>query len=117
MPVRIVEEDEKLRHEYCGGIFYYRRALKREIDRWVRVCTNNKGRTNDTKLTQMALSYCLLGWEEGTVVDGKGNNLEFSEEVMESLPGEFYLEFADLIGLSQPEEKEEEIKNSTGTSS
>jgi hypothetical protein len=117
MPVKIVKEEERLPFEYAGGMFWYRRPMLKEKQRWTQECTNARGNIDFYKLIQKAVPNCLLGWDDGAVIDEDEKPIAFSSELALSMPEDFYLELSGKLGLSEPDSSKNNgaLKNSKST--
>lgn len=123
MSVQIISENERGSFDFNGHKYYYRRAPISKIKRWE--FTNKNRRTGEVDWYAVSIEgtkYCLIGWEQGAVIDEQGTLISYSEEWVldnaDRFPQEFYSVLGDHIGISNinsKDKKEKELKNSKST--
>lgn len=117
MPVKIINDDERLSFVFAGGKFYYRRPPLKLKKRWVSECTNARGVIDGYALIEKAVPYCLLGWDDNAVIGADDKSIPFSDEIALKMPEDFYTLFSGQLGLENPENDETNgsLKNSKST--
>ena len=117
MAIQIIKTDERLELEYEGGIFYYRRPPLKMKKKWLGEIKDLRGNWNEYAMIEKYLPYCFIGWKDGAVIDEDGKNVAFDQKLVFEMPENFYGELSAALGISQPDQEENESKNSKGTSS
>jgi len=103
MPVTIIDRNEKIKWVYQGATFHYRRPPLQQKKKWINDSTNRNGITDNVAVLEKAVAWCLLGWDDGAVVDLEGKNIKFSDEAAQMLPEDWMIEFSEQLGLSTTE--------------
>ena len=119
MPIKVITNDENEILKFQGGKFYYKRPPLKMKKKWTRENTNRHGIIDFYGIMEKAVDYCLLNWDDKAVIDADNKPVSYSPELALMLSEEFYLEFGDALGISNPDsdEPETEVKNLKSTSS
>jgi hypothetical protein len=115
MAVRIINDNERLHIDIEGARFFFRRLPAHVRASIIEQYTDKRSGVQDwVKISIAYLQHCLYGWER--VIDGHGEALPFSTEIIKYLPDTVQSELVEIVGKNT-DQLDDEVKNSSITPS
>jgi len=102
----LIEEEERLAYKLGASTIYYRRVSPARARTFREMHTQN-GTVNQEALAKDVLNYCIIGW--ANVTDAKGEEVQFTIDKVDSLPGAIRQELVQRI--TDGDRFEELVKN------
>lgn len=112
MPIRLIEEDERLTFVYEDAKLFYRRMPHDKKATLLQRCTEVKKRvevTDNAKFMREMLKRTVTGWEG--FVDSSGDPVPFTHDALMMVPETVVSAFVDHMDEEGNEEDEYHRKN------
>ncbi len=100
MPVKLINQNERLKLEIDGSTFYYRRLKSIERNNIIKKHTR-RGEVDFAAAAIEMISTCLLDWDN--VYDGD-KKVKFDKNLVDSFPEEVLIEIQKAIGANEGDE-------------
>jgi len=111
MAIRIIKSSERLKYEYEGSTFYYRRLSSKKSNEFQKQFTK-KGITEYGDMGLAIMQYCIVGWD--SVLDTDGEPVAYDPDLIEEMPDEVITELTGLIREGNPDSAKPSVEEQLG---